>query len=209
MCKIYETDGSATGFLRRERTTTMDTKASAAGREATTQHDAGLRAHMLNVYNYLAGGIGLAAIIAYFVFSLGTTVDPSLVAVKLSNGIMLTAFGKALFTTKWVFALVIAPLAFIIVLALTAHWLGVAGLQVAYWLFVSLMGASLSVIFVVFKLGSITQVFAATSLSFAALSLYGYTTKRALSGWGTFLYMGLAGIIIAGCTIAATRYAGG
>jgi FtsH-binding integral membrane protein len=80
----------------------------------------------------------------------------------------------------------------------TAQRLSTAGTQLAYWVLVALIGIGGSTAFIQYKLGSIGQVFAITALSFAALSLWGYTTKRDLSGWGSFLFMGLVGIILAG-----------
>jgi FtsH-binding integral membrane protein len=158
--------------------------------------DAGLRAHMLRVYNYLAAGIGLAALVAYTVFALSVTTDPALVAGTLGSH-KLTAFGAALFRTPLVLVLCLSPIAVVIVFAVVKDRIGVVGTHLGYWTLVTLMGAGLSIVFLRFKIGSITQVFAITAVAFAALSLWGYTTKRDISGWGTFLFMGLVGIILA------------
>ncbi len=160
--------------------------------------DAGLRSHMLSVYNYLAAGIGVSAILAYLVFSMAVTTDPALAVAKLGNGVMLTQFGKTMFASGWIMAIKLAPIGLLLVLAFTAHRLSTFGTQIAYWSLVALIGAGASTAFIQYKLGSVGQVFAITSLSFAALSLYGYTTKKDLSGWGSFLFMGLVGIILAG-----------
>lgn len=160
--------------------------------------DEGLRTHMLRVYNYLAAGIGLAAVLAYVVFSMAVTTDPALTAATLRNGVKLTAFGKTMFASGWIMAIKLAPLGLLLVLAFTAHRLSTGGTQLAYWALVALIGIGASTAFIQYKLGSVGQVFAITSLSFAALSLYGYTTKKDLSGWGSFLFMGLVGIILAG-----------
>ncbi len=160
--------------------------------------DAGLRAHMLRVYNYLAAGIGLAAILAYVVYGMAVATDPALAAAKLKNGVLLTEFGRMMFASGWIMAVKLAPIGLLLVLMFTAHRLSTAGTHMAYWALVTLIGIGGSTAFIQYKLGSIGQVFAITSLSFAALSLWGYTTKRDLSGWGSFLFMGLVGIILAG-----------
>jgi uncharacterized protein len=83
-------------------------------------------------------------------------------------------------------------------LSFRVHKMSVGAAQIAFWAFAAIMGVSLSSILLIFKLGSITSVFFTTSAAFAALSLYGYTTKKDLSGWGSFLIMGVVGLIIAG-----------
>jgi FtsH-binding integral membrane protein len=170
--------------------------ASRAGTAAGV--DEGLRAHMLNVYNYLAGGIGLAAVLAYGVYAMSVATDPALAVATLRNGVKLTAFGKALFGSGWIMAIKLAPIGLLLVLAFTAQNLSAGATKLAYWVLVALIGAGASTAFIQYKLGSVGQVFAITSLSFAALSLWGYTTKRDLSGMGSFLFMGLIGIILAG-----------
>jgi uncharacterized protein len=158
--------------------------------------DVGLRAHMLRVYNYLAAGIGLAAIIAYVLFSLAVTNDPALAVATLGSK-KLTAFGAAFFMSPIYMVVAFAPLVMLIGLMFLGDRLGVFGTQVVYWTLVSLIGASLSMVFLRYRIGSAAQVFAITSVAFASLSLWGYTTKRDLSGFGTFLMMGLIGIILA------------
>ena len=160
--------------------------------------DEGLRAHMLRVYNYLAAGIGLAAVLAYAVYNASVATDPALAVATLRNGVKLTAFGQALFGSGWILGIKLAPIGLLLVLAFTAHRLSTGATQLAYWALVTLIGVGASTAFIQYKLGSVGQVFAITSLSFAALSLYGYTTKKDLSGWGSFLFMGLIGILLAG-----------
>ena len=160
--------------------------------------DEGLRAHMLRVYNYLAAGIGVAALLAYAVFNASVATDPALAVATLRNGVKLTSFGAALFSSGWILGIKLAPLGLLLVLAFTAHRLSTGATQLAYWALVALIGVGASTAFIQYKLGSIGQVFAITAMSFAALSLWGYTTKRDLSGWGSFLFMGLIGIILAG-----------
>ncbi len=173
-------------------------QAGSVGRTDTSALDAGLRSHMLRVYNYLSVGIGLAAVIAYALFSMSVTTDPALTAGTLRNGLKLTEFGKSFYLSPLFMVIMFAPLVMLIGLMFVGHKLGTAGTQIAYWLLVSLIGAGMSSIFMKYKLGSVSQVFAITSAAFAALSLWGYTTKRNLSGMGTFLFMGLIGIILAG-----------
>ncbi|MDX2156615.1 MAG: Bax inhibitor-1/YccA family protein [Hyphomicrobiaceae bacterium] len=160
--------------------------------------DEGLRAHMLRVYNYLAAGIGLAAVLAYVVFNMSVATDPATAVATLKNGVKLTEFGRTLFASGWIMGIKLAPLGLLLVLAFTAHRLSAGATQLAYWALVALIGMGASTAFIQYKLGSVGQVFAITAMSFAALSLYGYTTKKDLSGWGSFLFMGLIGIILAG-----------
>jgi len=164
--------------------------ASRAG--TAVEVDEGLRAHMLRVYNYLAAGIGLAAILAYAVASAAVVIDP------VTGKQAFTAFGTAFFKSPWILVVKLAPIGLLLVLMFTAHRLSVAGTHMAYWTLVTLIGVGASTAFVQYKLGSVAQVFGITAVSFAALSLWGYTTKKDLSGWGSFLFMGLIGIILAG-----------
>jgi len=142
------------------------------------QIDVGLRAHMLRVYNYMASGVALTGIVAY--------------AVASSPDMMQAIFGTPL---AWV--VMLAPLAFVLVLSFGINRLSLFATQALFWTFAAAMGLSLSTIFVVYTGESIARVFFITAASFGALSLYGYTTKRDLSGFGSFLIMGLFGIIIA------------
>jgi hypothetical protein len=142
------------------------------------QIDVGLRAHMLRVYNYMASGVALTGIVAY--------------AVASSPDLMQAIFGTPL---AWV--VMLAPLAFVLVLSFGINRLSLFATQALFWTFAAAMGLSLSTIFVVYTGESIARVFFITAASFGALSLYGYTTKRDLSAFGSFLFMGLIGIIIA------------
>jgi len=143
------------------------------------QIDTGLRAHMLRVYNYMASGVALTGIVA--------------MAASSSPALMNAIFGTPL---MWV--VMLAPLAFVMVLSFGIHRLSLFASQALFWLFAAVMGLSLSTIFLIYTGESIARVFFITAAAFGALSLYGYTTKRDISGWGSFLFMGLIGIIIAG-----------
>ncbi len=147
------------------------------------QIDVGLRAHMLRVYNYMASGVALTGIVA-MVFARMLENSPSL---------MQTVFGTPL---TWV--VMLAPLPFVLVLIFGIHRLSLFASQAVFWLYAGTMGLSLSTIFLVYTGESIARVFFITAASFGALSLWGYTTKRDISGWGSFLFIGLVGIIIAG-----------
>jgi FtsH-binding integral membrane protein len=159
--------------------------------------DAGLRAYMLRVYNYMLVGLVLTGLTAYSVYSVATTADPAMAVAKLANGVMLTDFGRTLYTTplQWLFML--APLGAVIYINARLRKMSVGGAQSAFWIFAGLMGVSFSTIFVIYAASSIAQVFFITAGAFGGLSLYGYTTKTSLSGIGSFLIMGVWGLIIA------------
>jgi len=159
--------------------------------------DAGLRAYMLRVYNYMLVGLVLTGLTAYGVYSTATTADPAAAVATLKNGVMLTSFGVTLYTTplQWLFML--APLGAVIYINARLRRMSVGGAQSAFWIFAGLMGVSFSTIFVVYAASSIAQVFFITAAAFGGLSLYGYTTKRDLSPIGSFLIMGVWGLMIA------------
>jgi FtsH-binding integral membrane protein len=165
--------------------------------------DEGLRSYMLGVYNYMAAGLVLTGLVAYFLFTQAVTSDPNLAAqgargaLSLKRGMFLTPLGAMLYASPLKWVIMLAPLAFVFFLAFRVYSMSVAGAQIAFWLFAAVMGVSLSTIFLVFSASSISQVFFITAATFACLSVYGYTTKKDLSGWGTFLIMGVIGLIIA------------
>ena len=176
----------------------LRTNAAPSGTIRTSEvYDAGLRSYMLGVYNYMAGGVALTGIVAYALVAMLTTNDPGLAAAKLRNGIMLTETGSAVFGSPLMWVLALAPLGFVMFLSFRVHKMSTASAQFAFWAFAAVMGASLSTIFLRYTGQSITQVFFVTAAAFASLSVVGYTTKKDLSGWGSFLIMGVIGIIIA------------
>jgi FtsH-binding integral membrane protein len=167
--------------------------------------DEGLRAYMLRVYNYMAIGIALTGVVAYVLFTYTITGDPSAAArgatgqaLGLRPGVFLTPLGYSLYVSPLKWVVMLAPLGFVFLLAGAVHRMSVGAAQLAFWAFAAVMGVSLSSIFLVFTGQSITQVFFVTAAAFGGLSLYGYTTKKDLSGWGSFLIMGVIGIVIAG-----------
>jgi uncharacterized protein len=168
----------------------------AAGRIDAATVDAGLRAYMLRIYNYMSIGLAITGLAALGVYMAAVTADPAGDAVRVGK-IYLTPFGYAMFVSplKWLFML--APLAMVFVISAGIERLKPATAQMLFWAFSALMGISLSSIFLVYTHTSIVRVFFITAATFGALSLYGYTTKRDMSGMGSFLFMGLIGIIIA------------
>src|ERR1700704_3885648 len=168
----------------------------AAGRVDAAAVDAGLRAYMLRIYNYMTIGLAITGLAALGVYMAAVTSDPSAGAVRIGSS-YLTPFGYAMFVSplKWVFML--APLAMVFAISFGINRLKPATAQLLFWVFAALMGISLSSIFLVYTHSSIVRVFFITAASFGALSLYGYTTKRDMTGMGSFLMMGLFGIIIA------------
>jgi len=151
--------------------------------------DEGLRAHMLKVYNYMASGVLLTGIVA-MVFA-------NLAIAETAAGPQLTSLGETIFLSplRWVIAL--SPLAMVMVMSFGLNKLSTFALQACFWVFAALMGLSISSIFLVYTDASIARIFFITAGAFAGLSLFGYTTKKDLSGWGSFLIMGVIGLVIA------------
>ncbi|MDC1396945.1 Bax inhibitor-1/YccA family protein [Octadecabacter sp.] len=164
----------------------------------TAEIDQGLRAHMNKVYGTMSGGMAITALAAWAVAGLSVTSDPAGASVVLRDGVYLTGLGEMLFTTPLRYVLMFAPLAF-----LMFGWGAVmkrgsaATVSFAFFAFAAAMGVSMSSIFLVFTSFSIVQTFIVTSIAFSSLSLYGYTTNRDLSGMGTFLIMGVVGLLVA------------
>ena len=157
------------------------TAATGAVPKAGTRFDAGLRKYMLSVYNYMASGVLLTGVVALLTFS---------------SGLVYSFFGPTGPTLAG-YVVMFSPLAFVLALSFGINRMSTAAAQATFWAFAVIMGLSLSTIFIGFTGTSIAQVFFATAAAFAGLSLWGYTTKKDLSGMGTFLIMGLIGIIVA------------
>ena len=139
--------------------------------------DQGLRSHMLSIYNYMASGVMLSGVVA----------------------LLFRGVAEQLLVTRspLMWLIMLAPLGFVFAISLGANKFSTATLQALFWAFAAVMGLSLSTIFVVYTGGSIAATFFATAAAFAGLSLFGYTTKKDLSGFGTFLIMGVVGLIVA------------
>jgi FtsH-binding integral membrane protein len=139
--------------------------------------DAGLRVYMQRVYSYMGGGLALTGIVAY---------------VAASSG-----FYQAMAATPLIWIVMLAPLGFVLVLSFGIQRISAAMAAALFWIYAAVMGLSLGSIFMVFTGISIARVFFITAATFGAMSLYGYTTRSDLSGFGSFLLMGLIGIVIA------------
>jgi uncharacterized protein len=158
---------------------------------STAVVDEGLRAYMLRVYNWMSSGLLLTGIVAY------TVANTSLASLFYTQGY--TARGLAVTQpTILGWAAMFAPLVFTLVLSFGVNRMSRTTVQALFWAFAATMGASLANIFVVYTGASITRVFFITAGTFGAMSLYGYTTKTDLTRFGSFLIMGLFGVIIAG-----------
>ena len=153
--------------------------------------DEGLRAYMLKVYNYMASGILITGFISLLLFKLSvvTTADGSIAG--------LTGLGNVLYNSALMWVVMLAPLGVVFYMSFGIKNMSATKAQTTFWVFAALMGASLSSIFLVYTGASITRVFFITAGTFGAMSIYGYTTKRDLTKLGSFLMMGLIGIIIA------------
>lgn len=158
------------------RTTTAYEPAASVGVPRVAR-DAGLRSYMLSVYNYMASGVLLTGIVALLFASSG------MAAQVLSTPL------------RWV--IIFAPLAFVMAMSFGLNRMKTSTLQALYWAFAVVMGLSMSSIFLVYTGTSIATTFFAVAAAFAGLSLWGYTTKRDLSGFGTFLIMGVVGLFVA------------
>ena len=143
----------------------------------TVARDAGLRSYMLSVYNYMASGVLLTGVVAMLFFTSG-----------MAEQVLRTPL-------RWL--IIFAPLVIVMIMSFGQTRMSTGKLQALFWGFAFLMGLSMSSIFLVYTGTSIAQTFFAVAAGFMALSLYGYTTKKDLSGFGTFLIMGVVGILVA------------
>ncbi|MEL6539967.1 MAG: Bax inhibitor-1/YccA family protein [Pseudomonadota bacterium] len=160
-----------------QRTQNFGSVPRAGGEVAGVAYDEGLRSYMLSIYNYMASGVMLTGIVALL---------------SANSGLTQMVYGTPL---QWV--VMLAPLAFIMVMSFGLNKISKPVLNVLFWAFATVMGVSMSSIFLVYTGESIALTFFATAGAFAGLSLFGYTTKKDLSGFGTFLIMGVIGLLIA------------
>jgi uncharacterized protein len=156
--------------------------ADAQGRTRTGEYDEGLRSHMLGIYNYMSLGVALTGIAAAATAYMAMT-NPDV--------------ANLLYRTPLRYVLMFAPLGLVMWLGFGINRMSVGTATGVFFLYAALVGVSLSSIFLVFKLGSIAQCFFVAAAAFGATSLYGYTTKRDLTSWGSFLFMGVIGILLA------------
>ncbi len=140
--------------------------------------ESGLRQYMRSIYNYMAAGLTLTGLVAFFANS--------------------TGFYASIAHTPLIWLVLLAPIGIVFFLSFRIQSMSVGAAQAAYWSYAALLGLSLAGIFSIYTGESISRVFFITAGTFGGMSLFGYTTKRDLSGFGSFLMMGLVGIIIAG-----------
>ena len=156
-------------------------------RETLTEIDLGLKAYMNKVYSFMAVGLALTGVIAHLTSSLAFDFNTN----------TLTSFGSTIYASPLAFILMLAPLGFIIALNMGIAKMKESTVQILFWAFAAVMGMSLSSIFIQYTGESVARVFFITAGAFGGLSLYGYTTKKDLTGWGSFLFIGLIGILLA------------
>jgi FtsH-binding integral membrane protein len=159
--------------------------------------DAGLRAYMLRVYNYMLAGLALTGITSWATYMLAVTSDPAQAAAKLPNGVMLTSIGVTLFTGPVMWVLLLGSLGLVMFLSFRIQDMSVSAARTSFLAYAALIGVTFGSLFIVYTYASIAQVFFITAATFGAMSLWGYTTQRDLTGMGSFLFMGLIGIVIA------------
>jgi FtsH-binding integral membrane protein len=183
-----------------------DAAALRYGQRTDAVVDAGLRAFMLAVYNYMVLGLVVTGLAALGIYMISVTGDAASAAKVLNNGAeiparfaggYLTPLGVALFISPLKWLMILSPLAMVFVLHYGIHRVSPRTGKVLFVAFAALMGVSLSAVFLAFTHTSVVRVFFITAAAFGTLSLWGYTTRRDLSGFGSFLIMGLFGVIIA------------
>ncbi|EDQ05091.1 Inner membrane protein YbhL [Sulfitobacter indolifex] len=174
----------------------VNTIRTSAGSRASAI-DAGLRAHMNKVYGTMSIGMLITFAAAWAISGLSVTTDPSAAVAQLSQDKYLTQLGYALYASPLKWVVMFAPLAFVFGFSAMINKMSAATAQVVFYAFAAVMGISISSIFLVFTGYSIAQIFLITSIAFAGLSLWGYTTKKDISGWGSFLIMGVIGLVVA------------
>jgi len=162
------------------RTTGVNTAATVGVPRAA--RDAGLRSYMLSVYNYMASGVLLTGIVA-------------MLFAPYAANILLSQSGRGMSGLGWLITL--SPLAIVFAMSFGMARMRTSTLQILFWAFAGLVGLSMSTLFLAYTGVSIAQTFFATAAAYLGLSLYGYMTKRDLSGFGTFLIMGVVGILVA------------
>lgn len=153
-------------------------RARPVGGTADLAIDQGLRAYMIRVYQYMALGVGLTGVVSYWVSQT-------------------PAIYEAIFGSGLVWVAMLAPLGLVLLMSFGINRMSAAAAQGVFWLYAALNGVALATIFLVYPIGDIARVFFISAATFGALSLYGYTTPRSLSAWGSFLFMGLVGVLIA------------
>ncbi|HMN72203.1 MAG TPA: Bax inhibitor-1/YccA family protein [Rhodoblastus sp.] len=169
---------------------------TSVGQAGVQQIDQGLRAYMLGVYNYMTLGLGVTGLVAFGAHLLAVASSRA-DAVAMFHGVPLTSFGVTLYTSPLKWVVMLAPLAFIFIFSFRVDRMSAASARNMFLGFAAVMGLSLSTVLLYFTGASVTRAFFITAAAFGGLSLYGYTTRRDLSAFGSFLVMGLIGLVIA------------
>ena len=190
------------------RNTTGMPFGSPVSRAEAAAIDAGLRAYMLRIYNYMVLGLAITGVAAFGIYMFSVTDDVAMAAkvlrsgteipARLAGNMYLTPLGYAAFVSPLKWVIILAPLALVFGLSFGIERLRPVTAQLLFWIYAALIGVSLGSIFMIYTQTSVVRVFFITAASFGALSLWGYTTRRDLTGLGSFLVMGLFGIVIAG-----------
>jgi FtsH-binding integral membrane protein len=157
---------------------------------ATATYDAGLRAHMLRVYNYMTGALAVTGLVAYAVAN-----TPALLNLFFHE--VITASGSGYAPTMLGYLVAFAPIGLVLLFSFRLHAMSLGAAQTVFWSYAALLGASLSTIVLFYTTASVATAFFVTAAAFGSMSLYGYTTGRDLTGIGSFLFMGLIGLVVA------------
>jgi uncharacterized protein len=166
-------------------------------RAGSAEIDLGLRSYMLGVYNNMVIGLAITGLVALGVHMFAVTTDQSQAVARIGQHILLTSFGSAIYLSPLKYLVIFAPLAFVFFFSFRIEQMSASSARSLFFVFSAAMGLSISSILLIYTGSSIAQAFFITAATFGALSLYGYTTKRDLSPIGSFLIMGLFGLIIA------------
>jgi FtsH-binding integral membrane protein len=161
------------------------------GADRAVAIDAGLRAHMIRVYNYMTGGVALTGVLAWLTYQMAVVTDASGAIIGL------TSFGRAIYNGPMMIVLLLGTLGLVFFISFRISRLQVATALGLFMLYAALLGVALSSVFITYTGASIARVFFISAATFGAMSLYGYTTQRDLTGLGSFLMMGLFGLIVA------------
>ena len=163
----------------------LDRRTMTRAQAEASEIDVGLREYMLGVYNNMCIGLAITGLFAIGVSNLA-----------VSDG-QLTSLGVAIYASPLKWVIMLAPIGLVFLFSARIHAMSASTARMVFWLYAALMGLSLSSILLVYTGESVARVFFITAAAFAGLSIFGYTTKKDISGWGSFLFMGLIGIVIA------------
>jgi FtsH-binding integral membrane protein len=176
----------------------FDNRLARGATTATTTYDAGLRAYMLRVYNYMLLGLVVTGLASAALYMLSVTTDSGAAAAAIPGGLYLTQIGATLFLSPLRWVVMFSPIALGLYLQVRINRMSIGGALMGFVVYAGMIGASIGTIsMLVYQGASIAQVFFITAAAFGGLSLWGYTTKRNLTGLGQFMIMGAWGLFIA------------